>query len=209
MKNGYIVAAVDPLGTGETKNTATRDLAQGYTALLLGRSIVGIQAADICRVAQYLQTRDDIDTSGIGALGINEMCLPLIHAAAFDKSIKNVILSGSLISYSSVAMNRFYRIGLTEREGGGTHHPYEVGFSWGIAGVLKGYDLPDLIACISPRKVVMTGMKNQMLEPASDELIKTEMEFPRLVYTSHGAGENLRMLSGNQDMMSGISWCFN
>ena len=209
VKNGYIVAAVDPLGTGETKNTATRDLAQGYTALLLGRSIVGIQAADICRVAQYLQTRDDIDTSGIGALGINEICLPLIHAAAFDKSIKNVILSGSLISYSSVAMNRFYRIGLTEREGGGTHHPYEVGFSWGIAGVLKGYDLPDLIACISPRKVVLTDLKNQMLEPASDELIKTEMEFPRSVYTSHGAGENLRMLSGNQDMMSGISWCFN
>ena len=209
VKNGYIVAAVDPLGTGETKNTATRDLAPGYTALLLGRSVVGIHAADICRIAHYLGTRDDIDPSGIGALGINEMCIPLIHAAAFDKSIKNVILSGSLISYSSVVMNRFYRIGLTEREGGGTQHPYEVGFSWGIAGVLKGYDLPDLIACISPRKVVLTGLKNQMLEPASDELIKTEMEFPRSVYTSHGSGENIRILSWNQDLMSGISWCFN
>jgi len=209
VKKGYIVAAVDPLGTGETKNTATRDLAPGYTALLLGRSIVGIQAADICRIAHYLGTRDDIDPSGIGALGINEMCLPLIHAAAFDKTIKNVILSGSLISYSSVVLNRFYRIGLTEREGGGTQHPYEVGFSWGIAGVLKGYDLPDLIACISPRKVVLTDLKNQMLEPASDELIKEEMEFPLSLYNSSGAGENLRILSGNQDMMSLISWCFN
>ena len=209
VKNGYIVAAVDPLGSGETKNTAIRDLATGYTALLIGRSVVGIQAADICRIAHYLGTRDDIDPSGTGALGINEMCLPLIHAAAFDKSIKNVILSGSLISYSSVAINRFYRIGLTEREGGGTHHPYEVGFSWGIAGVLKGYDLPDLIACISPRKIVMTGLKNQMLEPASDELIKTELEFPKSVYKSQGYSENLRVLTESPDLLTLLRWCFN
>lgn len=209
VKNGYIVAAVDPLGSGETKNTATRDLATGYTALLIGRSVVGIQAADICRISHYLGTRDDTDPSGIGALGINEMCLPLIHAAAFDRSIKNVILSGSLISYSSVAMNRFYKIGLTEREGGGTHHPYEVSFSWGIAGVLKGYDLPDLIACISPRKVVMTGLKDQMLEPASDELIKTEIEFPQSVYKSQGYSENLRVLTESPDLLTLLRWCFN
>ena len=197
VKNGYIVAAVDPLGTGETKNTATRDLATGYTALLTGRSVVGIQAADICRIAHYMGTRDDIDPSGIGALGINEMCLPLIHAAAFDKSIKNVILSGSLISYSSVAMNRFYRIGLTEREGGGTHHPYEVDFSWGIAGVLKGYDLPDLISCIAPRKVVLIKLKDQMLEPASEEMIRLELEFPCSVYNLKKASENIDIISSD------------
>ena len=206
VKNGYIVAAVDPLGSGETKNTATRDLAPGYTALLLGRSIVGIQAADICRTAHYLKTRDDVDPSAIGALGINEMCLPLIHAAAFDKTIKNVILSGSLISYSSVVLNRFYRIGLTKREGGGTQHPYEVGFSWGIAGVLKGYDLPDLIACISPRKVVLTGLKNQMLEPASNELIEMETEFPKSVYKSQGYGENFRVLTESPDLLTLLRW---
>ncbi len=209
VKNGYIVAAVDPLGTGETKNTATRDLAPGYTALLLGRSIAGIQAADICRIAHYLQTRNDIDPSGIGALGINEMCLPLIHAAAFYKSIKYVIFSGSLLSYSSVAMNRFYRIGLTEREGGGTQHPYEVGFSWGIAGVLKGYDLPDLIACISPQKVILTDLKNHMLEPASDELIKEEMEFPLSVYKSQGYGENFRVLTEPPDLLTLLRWCID
>lgn len=101
------------------------------------------------------------------------------------------------------------RIGVTGFPGGGTHHLYEVGFSWGIAGVMKGYDLPDLIACISPRKIVMTDMKNQMLEPVSDELIKEEMVFPLSLYNSSGAGENLRILSGNQDMMSLINWCIN
>jgi len=35
------------------------------------------------------------------------------------------------------------------------------------------------------------------------------MEYPLSVYNSSGAGENLRILSGNQDMMSLISWCFN
>jgi hypothetical protein len=44
---------VDVLGVGETKNTATRGLADGYTAVLIGKSIVGIQAGDIVRVVGF------------------------------------------------------------------------------------------------------------------------------------------------------------
>jgi hypothetical protein len=135
------------------------------------------------------------------------MCLPLIHAAAFDPSIDNVILVGSLISYRSVAMNRFYRIGLTERPGGGVHHPYEVDFTWGIANVLTGYDLPDLIGSISPRKIVLAGLTDQMLQPATKELIEQDMQFPLAAYSSNNAASNIKILS-SVDIADSVDWTF-
>lgn len=84
VKKGYIVAAADVLGVGETKNTASRGLADGYTGVLIGRSVVGIQAGDIVRVTNYLRGRIDVDPEKVGALAIGGMCplytaLPLIN----------------------------------------------------------------------------------------------------------------------------------
>ena len=208
VKKGYIVAATDVLGVGETENTAARGLADGYMAVLIGRSVVGIQAGDIVRVVEYLKSRDDIDSLKVGAIGIDKMCLPLIHAAAFDSSINNITLAGSPISYRSIVMSRFYKIGLTTNEGGGVGHPYEVDFSWGIAGVLTAYDLPDLIGCIAPRKVVLVQLKDQMLEPASAELINQELEFPRSAYAFKNASANLKIVSFYESPGSFVDWCF-
>lgn len=208
VRKGYIVAAVDIMGTGETRNTATRQLGPGYTAVLIGRSVVGIQAGDIVRTVGYLKSRDDVDNNKVGALAVGETCLPLIHAAAFEPSIDNVTLIGSPISYRSIAMNRFYKIGLIENEGGGTGHPYEIDFSWGIAGVLRGYDLPDLIGCIAPRKVVLADLQNQRLEPASGDLIERDATFPRLVYSYKNAKENLKIISSYESIGSLVDWSF-
>ena len=208
VQKGYIVAATDVLGIGETKNTAARGLTDGYTAVLIGRSVVGIQAGDVVRVVSYLKGRRDIDAAKVGAVAIDEMCLPLVHAAAFEPSISCIALIGSPISYRSIAMNKFYRIGLTKREGQSKEHPYEVDFSWGIAGVLTAYDLPDLLGCIAPRKVVLAELKDQMLEPASSELIQQELEFPRSVYTIKKVPENLKIAPSHESLPSIIKWCF-
>jgi cephalosporin-C deacetylase-like acetyl esterase len=208
VRKGYIVAAIDVLGVGETANSAARGIADGYTALLTGRSVVGIQAGDIVRTIGYLKNLDSVDSLKIGAIGINEMAIPLIHAAAFDPSIKNIVLVGPLISFRSVVMNRFYKIGLTPREGGGNWHPYEVDFSWGVAGVLTAYDLPDLIGCIAPRRVLLAGVKDQMLEPASEELINQELEFPLRAYSFKKASGNLKTVTSFDSLVSLADWSF-
>ena len=208
VKKGYIVAATDVLGVGETKNTAARGDTDGYTAMLIGRSMVGIQAGDILRVVNYLKSRGDINPLKVGGIGINEMCLPLIHAAAFDPSINNITLIGSPISYRSIVMNRIYKIGLTKTGRQGTGHPYEPDFSWGIAGVLKAYDLPDLIGCIAPRKVAMAGLKDHALETASEDLINQEMKFPRSVYTIKGVSDKLKINSSAETSIDIVDWCF-
>jgi cephalosporin-C deacetylase-like acetyl esterase len=211
VRKGYIVAATDVIGIGETKNSVANGQGKadaGYTALLIGRSVVGIQTGDILRVVNYLKSCRNIDPAKIGAIGINEMCIPLIHAAAFDNSIRNLTLVGSPISYRSMVMNRIYKIGLTET-GKGTNHPYDIDFQYGIAGVLTAYDLPDLLGCISPRKVALVDLRDQTLESASADLIKQEMTFPLSVYSHKGVSENLQIISSEQSHGDLVDWCFN
>ena len=207
VKNGYMVAAADVLGVGEIKNTATRGDAEGYTAVLIGRSMVGIQAGDIVRVVNYLKRQSNVDPLKIGAIAYNEMCLPLVHAAAFDISINNIALIGSLISYQSIAMNKFHKIGITKRPNSDYWHPVEVDFSWGIASVLTAYDLPDLIGSIVPRRVVLADLRDQMLEPAPSELINKEMEFPLSVYAKQAPGK-LKILDKIDDLNAVLKWGF-
>jgi len=207
VKKGYIVAAADVLGVGEIKNTATRGDAEGYTAVLIGRSMVGVQAGDIVRVVNYLRRQRNVDPRNIGAIAYNEMCLPLVHAAAFDTSINNIALIGSLISYQSIAMNKFHTIGITKRPNSDYWHPVEVDFSWGIASVLTAYDLPDLIGSIVPRRVVLADLRDQMLEPAPTELINREMEFPLSVYAKQAPG-NLKILDKIDDLNAVLKWGF-
>jgi len=208
VKQGYVVAAADVLGMGETKHTSGRGHQDGYTEVLIGRSMVGIQAGDIIRVVNYLKSRSDVNPQKIGAIAFNEMCLALLHAAAFDSSINHISLIGSLISYQSVIMNRFYRIGITKRPGSDDYwHPYEVDFTWGIASVLTAYDLPDLMGCLAPRKIVLAGLIDSMLEPASTELISKELEFPRSVYAKRAPG-NLKILEKIDDLNAIVKWSF-
>lgn len=206
VKDGYIVAAVDLAGTGEVKNTAGREHTEGYTAVLAGRSIPGIRAEEIVIVANALGKLENVDPARIAGLGINEMCIPLIHAAAFSSKICSISLAGPLVSYKVVAMNRDYRIGFTAREGGGYWHPYEVDFSWGVGGALTSYDLPDLIAAIAPRKVIMTGIRNEILQPAADDLIMKELAFPFSIYSSKGISQNIMLGSPDMTYTSMLRW---
>lgn len=208
VKEGYIVAATDVLGVGELKDYSARGLAVGYTGVLTGRSIPGMQAGDIIRVVNYLKTRPEVNPAEIGAIGTGQMCISLSHAAVFSSSIKNLTLLNPLSSYRVVAMNRFYKIGVTERNSEDLGHPSEVDFNWGIAGVLTGYDLPDLIACIAPRKIAMIGIKDQMLEPATDEVVEKDTSFPIAVYSSKNADGNLKILSEYEPVAKVVNWGF-
>jgi len=206
VKKGYIVAAPDILGIGETSNTATREGADDYTGVLIGRSTPGLQAGDIVRVVNYLKHLEMVGTE-IGAVGINEMCIPLMHAAAFEPSIKSVVLVGSPVSYRSIVMNDLYKIGLVHNSNG-YWHPYEIDFSWGVAGALTAYDLPDLVASISPRKVVLAGLRNQLLEAASETLINLDMDFPKKVFSAKNVSQNLKIVKSTENIGDLVDWSF-
>ena len=195
VKQGYIVAAPDLSGTGETLNRFRPDkdpLVENYNAVLTGRSIVGIQAGDIIRVHNYLNTRDDVDKGKIGAIAMGQMGPVLLHAAVFDRSIKHIILLGSPLSYQSMVLNKFYKIN----------------FGCAVAGALTAYDLPDLIGCLSPGKVVLVEPVDHMLKSAPQQLINQELEFPLKVYSQQNAPGNLKVLTISESPGQLLKWCF-
>ena len=64
------------------------------------------------------------------------------------------------------------------------------------------------MGCIAPRKVVLAAPTDQMLEPASTELINKELEFPRAAYSFKHSPENLRILKKIDDLASIAQWSF-
>jgi dienelactone hydrolase len=192
VKKGFIVAAPDVINTGETKFKFRNDNPINFGTVLIGRSIVGIQAGDIVRVVNYLKSRNDVDKSKIGGMAVAEMSPPLLHAAAFNPSISSIALIMPPVSYKSIVMNRYYQFP----------------FTCCVAGALTAYDLPDLIGSISPRKVVLAEINDQSKKPASKELIDEEMTFPRNVYSTKNVSDNLKVLTEVKDLNSAIDWCF-
>jgi dienelactone hydrolase len=206
VKQGFIVVAADVLGRGEVKATAGGEYASGNTCVLIGRSMIGVQAGDIVRVANFLKTLGDVDSKKIGAVAIGEMGIPLVHAAAFDATISGITLIGSLISYRAVVNNRLYKVGITPIPGHDYWHPVWVDFNWGVASALTSYDIPDLIGAIAPRKVTLIEPNNQMMVPASSAVVDEEMEFPKAAYNAKNKSGNLRVLQNKDDLGAVVKW---
>ncbi len=179
VKRGFIVAATDVAGIGETKGDYEYPGRPGYGAVLIERSIVGIHAGDIVRVVNLLKTRDDVAADQIGAVAYDEMCPALLHAAAFEPGISKTVLIEAPVSYNEIVNHRLYKYSLT--------------FMWGVAGALTAYDLPDLAAAIAPRKLLFAEPVNCMKQPASKELIDQEMQFARSVYLKKDVSDNLKI----------------
>jgi len=193
VKKGFIVAAPDVIGTGETETDPEFEVS--YLAVLIGRSIPGIQAGDIVRVVNELKSRKDVVAEKIGAIAVGEMGPALLHAAAFDRSINNVALLGAPVSYRSLVMNRFYKFN----------------FSCAVAGALTAYDLPDLAACLAPRKLLLLNLKDQQKEPASEDLVQKEFSFTRSAYALKNASDRIRIVAGEPEkhVSSMIGWLFD
>ncbi|MBD3287306.1 xylan esterase [candidate division KSB1 bacterium] len=179
VKRGFIVAATDVIGIGETKGDYDYPGRPGYGAVMIERSIVGIHAGDIVRVVNLLKTREDVVADQVGAVAYDELCPALLHAAAFEPTIEKTVLINAPVSYSDIVNHRLYKYSLT--------------FMWGVAGALTEYDLPDLAAAIAPRELLFAEPVNCMKEPAAKKLIDEELQFPKAVYLKKDVSDNLKI----------------
>jgi hypothetical protein len=189
VNNGFTVLLPDMIGVGELGRTDARgDAVIGgvshnvwYASMLIGRSITGIRAGDVVRLARLLEKK--CPSTGINApaggdihglaegniygLARGNMSPVLLHAATHDSSIARVALIEPLSSYRSIVMNRYYNSEFIH----GT-----------VPGALQHYDLPDLAACLAPRKLLMTGIADGMGNPADPEHVSRVTAVIRAAY---------------------------
>jgi dienelactone hydrolase len=149
VRNGFTVLAPDMIGTGEMGpgvfegDTYFNGISYNiwFTSTLIGRSIVGICAGDVVRLASLM--KKSIGISEVYGVARKDLSPILLHAAAFDPDITRIALIEPYSSYRSVVMNRFYNPVFL--------HSF-------VPGALKAYDLPDLAASLSPRKLLIVGV---------------------------------------------------
>jgi dienelactone hydrolase len=182
LGQGFTVLAPDIIGIGELGPGVFKgDSYIGhssynlwYFSMLIGRSIVGIQAGDLVRLARLLKT-----TAGIQAvygIALGSLSPAMLHAAAFDKAIDRVALIGPYISYGSMVNNNAY-------------DPAFVASA--VPGSIGVYDLPDLAAALAPRRLLVSAPTDGAGREADSASIREGLGIIRKGYRLKDAGSQL------------------
>jgi cephalosporin-C deacetylase-like acetyl esterase len=185
--SGTLVLSIDMRGTGETRvdtDVNSREFDHYFgdfnnimTALLVGKTMAGMRALDISRGVDLLTSRKEVDPNQVYGYGKDEGALPLLYATVLDGRIRRVMLDGMLVSYESVVNSRVNRRILE-----------------GVApGMLKYYDLQDLVAAMAPRDVwIVNGT-----DPMGHELPGSEVtkEYRRALeaFSQQGAAQAIHI----------------
>lgn len=162
VQQGYPVLAPDLIGTGEMEPGTFRGDAyiegnsynQWFNSLLVGRSIVGVQAGDVVKLCQYLTKHTNLANGHVLGVARGTMSPVLLHAAAFNKIFAKVAILDPYLSYQSIVMNKFYNPGFIHST---------------VVGALPEYDLPDLAATLAPRPLLIINIQDQNGHPIQDE----------------------------------------
>ncbi len=151
LKNNINVCAVDIRGTGETapvasKNDITRTVGSGwedyFRAYLIGKSYVGMRVFDYFSIIKYLKKKfgDKIDIS-IHTEGI--LSVPALHTAFLILPEKIGLNLKGLVSWSDIIENPRIQGQITNA----------------VHGVLKWYDIPQLVSELDKEKVTITKVE--------------------------------------------------
>lgn len=139
-------------------------------ALLVGRTMVGLELSDVLNAFQDLTRRGDIDPAHIRIYGRGNAAVLALHAAFLTPQIQAVAAEAMPLSWLAVTQAKFHRglIGIV------------------IPGVLKDYDLPDLAKAIAPRPVWIVDARNPSGVPLLENAVKTEYPKSTVLYRPEG-----------------------
>ena len=190
LGEGYPVLLADlpgigSMGPGYLKGDSYIDSTsynQWFAAVLAGRSNVGLRAGDIVRIVHFALSSLD-GFSGISALATGPLGSELLHAATFEQTINKICLVKPFLSYADIATTRFYQAEFI---------PFTV------PGAIGEYDLPDLVAGLCPRKVLIIDPLTADGLPADNATAGEIMIFPVNVYAAND-------IPGNFDLVSGMT----
>lgn len=185
---GYTVLAPDLIGIGEMGPGDflgdSRFDGIGYNtwfaSVLVGKSIIGVRAGDVIRLARILHRENGINM--VYGMARKEMGAVLLHAAAFESIFSGIALVEPFSSYMSIVNNRFYS-------------PHFIDAA--VPGALGSYDLPDLAASLAPARLLLAGVTDATGKAEDKEIIKKELEVIVRAYKEKNCPEDLEIIIGS------------
>jgi hypothetical protein len=183
LEGGAAVCLVDVRGTGETapgpgRGRNSRITAQSSSLLMFGETLLGGQLRDARSVLAWLRTRDDVDATRVAVWGespatpsgpetrfqvprdsdedLPPQAEPLggllaLLVALYEDPVRAVHASGGLVTFRSVLQGHLVLI------------PHDAV----VPGILAVGDLPDIVAVLAPRPVVLAALVDGLNRPAN------------------------------------------
>lgn len=146
---GYVVLAADARAFGE-RAADGMGCAWAMTAgLLLGKTLVGLRVWDAMRAIDYLQGRPEVDPDRIGCVGFSWGGTQTMYTALLDERIGAAVISGAFGSFAET---------LIEAEECACQY---------LPGLLRLADLPDLVAAIAPRPLLIEQGRDDPIASAA------------------------------------------
>jgi dienelactone hydrolase len=191
VQEGFSVLLADlpgigSLGPGYLKGDAYIDntsFNQWFAGIMTGRSIVAIRAEDIMRIAHFART-EMAEVASVSAISFGALGSELLHAANFGSLIQHVGLINPFLSYAGMALSRDYKPSYITSV---------------VAGAINDYDLPDLMAGLSPKRVFVANPLDPTGAAYSRAEVTQWMDYPTRVFADSGNSDNLRLAVGLND----------
>ncbi|HEX4951370.1 MAG TPA: acetylxylan esterase [Blastocatellia bacterium] len=181
VRGGMIVLAIDLRGLGETREEADRiwnpfgTFDSAMTALLSGKTLVGLRAQDVVSVVDVLVARNDVEGESLLVYGKGAAAVAVLHAAAADERIKRVTLEEMLVSYDAVSVWKIHQ---------------QI-FSDIVPGALAAYDLPDLAMTLAPRSLTILNAVNPRRKLMVLTDVKAQYQNIQKAFALAGASQSL------------------
>ena len=186
---GNVVLAIDFRGVGET---ASHDNISGghplmgvdgyhfYQYGMLGHSLVGRRVHDVLRALAVLIERPEVYVDQVSVVGQGMGGLLALFAAALDGRVATAVCTQSLMSYRALATHEYRAV-----------HP-----SWFVRGILPLCDLPEIAACVAPRRLVLAAPVGHMRRRVPQAEAEQAFAFTRGVYELFDAEGRFTVAAG-------------
>jgi cephalosporin-C deacetylase-like acetyl esterase len=166
VKAGRMVLVLQPRGTPGPDTPVQSPLLGPFNlialrAMAVGQTLVGMRVEDTLRALDWFLRRPDVERRAVTLYGNGPQGVVALHAAALDKRITGVVIENTLISYRWAVMQQTHR-NLAEIA---------------MPGVLRAYDLGDLLLGIAPAPVTVVNPVDAMGDPVSARDFRTEMAY--------------------------------
>jgi len=186
---GFAVCAIDLRGIGMAFPRNPKggplfyrgehaDSGYAWAGLTLGKPVLGQRVWDVLCCLDYLETRPDVDRAHLHILGMGGGAIASLMAAVLDARVKSIALNHGLADFRSVVESEDYSIAL----------------SWFVSGILRAFDLPDLVAALAPRPCMLLNSTGPRGEGLPLLTLEAKHENARDLYSKVKANDRLKLL---------------
>jgi hypothetical protein len=183
-RQGQVVLALELRGSATAADPPARPSLLGplvgtyRLASVVGKSLAGLRAGDVRRGMDVLRARPDVDVLRIDAIGRGTFAVPVLLAATLDPRIARVAVDESIVSYRAILGHSIHK-----------DHPESL-----LPGVLRRFDIGDLLLALAPRPVVLVDPVDAVGQPLGRGGIERELGDVLAADRTLGGGERIRIL---------------